>query len=326
MAPAAPKTVYILNGRDDFLRRQARRRILRDLFGDAPPDLAVATFDASAEAAAVLDELRTAPLLSGRRVAVVNDADRFVATHAELLSKVLAGGTTTGVLVLVVDAWPVKPPAARDETDESAPRRRTGRKGPAGPKAALKALAGIVEKVGEVIDCAPPPERALPRWIAGAAKARGKRIAPEAARLLAEWIGADLARLDGEVEKLALFVGDRADIEAEDVAAAVAAVAREVPFALVNAIRAGQTGEALKALDAMMTARGLEFRVLATLAWFCRGELNPKPGRYGQRRSRRVGPERTCRDLRRLLAADVALKTGAEPLATMQRLVTRLCL
>jgi len=325
MARASPKTVYILNGRDGFLRRQARRRILQDLFGDAPPDLAVATFDASAEAAAVLDELRTAPLLSGRRVAIVNDADRFVAAHAELLSKYLARPIGTGALILVVDAWPVKA-AAGSGKDPATPPQPTGRKRPADAKAALKALAGIVETVGEVIDCAPPPERDLPDWIAAAAKARGKRIAPEAAGLLAEWVGADLARLDGEVEKLVLFVGDRPDVVAEDVAAAVAAGAREVPFALVNAIRAGQTGEALKALDAMMTARGLEFRVLATLAWFCRDELNPKPARYGQRRGRGVAPERTCRDIRRLLAADVALKSGAEPLATMQRLVTSLCL
>ena len=62
----------------------------------------------------------------------------------------------------------------------------------------------------------------------------------------------------------------------------------------------------------MLTRPGEEFRVLGMIAWHLRRSAGRTGGSAG--------------DFRTVLTADLALKTGAPPLATMQLLVARLCL
>lgn len=278
-----------MHGQDRYLRQQRRREIIRRFTGDADAELVVASFDASAELSQVLDGLRTAPFLAPRRLVVVDDADKFVSAHRQALERYFAQPASTGSLLLLVDSWP-----------------------------ANTKLAKLASKLGEVIDCSSLPDEQLPEWIADAAGARGKQIGDEAAELLAELIGNDLARLDSELEKLSLYAGRRPVISIEDVSAVVLSTAGPAPFALVNALRAGEVGQALTALDKMLTRRGEEFRVLGALAY----EL-----RQGRTASwRRWRGRAASSGFRRLLAADLAMKTGAGPLAAMQLLVGDLCL
>ena len=69
------KPVYVLHGSDTFLRDTHRAEIIGQAVGDADSQLCVCSFDATAELAEVLDELRTVPFLAPLRIAVVTDAD-----------------------------------------------------------------------------------------------------------------------------------------------------------------------------------------------------------------------------------------------------------
>ena len=308
--PRTPdRPVYVLHGQDVFLQqRRCAELIDRPAEGDdAGPyggseGLAVAKFDASAGLSDVLDELRTAPLLARRRIVIVRDAGKFILEHAGTLVKYLASPTPTATLILLVESWPPKP-----------------LKGQAGKDAAdaLKALTQSVRKVGELVGCSAPSASALPGWISQAARARRKQIAPPAARLLAEWVGADMARLDGEIDKLAIYVGDRKEISTEDVSAVAVAAAGVKPFALTNAIDRRNVRAALTTLSAMLTSRGEEIRTLGMLAWGVRKTLSSA--------GRSARADKARRDTRKLLAADLALKSGADPATTMQLLVMNLC-
>ena len=302
MPEGSISALYVLHGPDEFLRDQHRRRLIDQIVGDADHQLAVAGFDAEAELADVLDELRTAPLLAGHRAVVVRQGDAFVTNHAAALTRYLAKASSTGTLVLIVDAW----------------------KASSRSKEALRAFADLdraARAVGEFIPCSPPEGGQLLRWIVAAAKERGKRMAREAAGLLAAWSGTDLARLDSEIEKLSLYVGSQDDISPADVGAAVAATTSPAPFrALPNAIESRRIGKALTELATLMTARGEEFRVLGMVAW----HLRQRSGAGGRGRGASAG--KLQKDFRHVLAADLAIKTGADPLTTMQMLVTRLCL
>ena len=64
MVSADPKCVYVLYGSDAFLRDETRRALVQRIIGDADPQTAVTHFDAMAELAEVLDELRTLPFLA----------------------------------------------------------------------------------------------------------------------------------------------------------------------------------------------------------------------------------------------------------------------
>lgn len=287
MSEAPFKCVYVLCGPDVYLRRQARRRIARNFTGEADPQLVVTSLDASAELSEVLDALRTPPLTAPRRLVIVDQADEFVTAHRQSLEKYLSRPATRGSLMLVVNSWPGN-----------------------------TRLAKLTRRIGEVIDCSAPGEGELPRWIPAAAERHGKRIADDAADLLAAWIGSDLARLDSEIEKLAIYLGPRRAITADDVEAVVVATAEAARYALSNAIRDGDVPAALEALNKMLTRRGEEFRVLGLIGW--------------QLRRQRSGPARGRSELRRgfrrLLRADLAMKTGADPRTAVQVLVTQLCL
>lgn len=304
--PQTPdRPVYVLHGQDVFLQQQQCAELVRLLTETDEAGLATVKFDASAELSDVLDELRTAPLLAQRRIVIVRDADDFLLKHAESLEKYLASPARTGTLILLVESWPPKMPKTKGQTGKDV-------------SAAVKSLAGVVRKVGELINCSAPSASAVPGWISQTAQARGKQMAPQATRLLAEWVGTDLATLDGEIAKLAIYVGDRKEISVSDVSAVAVAAAGVKPFALTNAIDRRNTRAALTALSAMMTRRGEEIRTLGMLAWGIRKTLSSAP---------RNSPaaDKAGRATRKLLAADLAVKTGADPVATMQLLVMNLC-
>ena len=183
-----------------------------------------------------------------------------------------------------------------------------------------------VAEVGEAFDCSSPAAGALPGWIAKAVAPRGKTIAADAARAMAVWIGPDLARLDSEIEKLCLYVGDREEISSADVAAVVTATAGPEPFALTNAIEAGDRRKALEALGSLLNVRGEEFRAMGMIGWMLRSSLQGKKGyRQPRRPAPAAGAAAAIRNFRHALRADLAMKSGADPLTTLQLLVTTLC-
>ena len=316
MAPATTQPVYVLFGDDAFLRDAARKEIVASLIGDADPQVCVASFDATAELADVLDALRTLPLLAPHRAVIVRDADAFVAAYREQIEKYLKAPSDTASLILIVSSWPKNP-----------------------------RLYKIVNRCGKAIDCSVPERGDLGKFLRDAAGRRDKKISPAAADLLQQWIERDLAALTAEIEKLSLYVGERETILPEDVSAVVSATAGPGAFALTNALTAGDGRKALESLDGMLTTRGEEFKVLGMIGWHLR-----KAMRVQQLIAQGSSPDaalRTCRvfygkreflsmlqrrpaavlqnDFRRMIRADLGMKSGAIPVAALQQLVMALC-
>jgi len=319
--PAVPsdevKCVYVLYGNDAFLRDTHRQEIILRVIGDSDPQTCVAAYDATAELAAVLDDLRTLPFLAPRRAVIVRDADAFVSAHRSALEKYLAAPVETACLILMVSSWPKN-----------------------------TRLHKVVAKIGEAIECSLPGHSNLRHWISQAAKRRGKKVAPDAAELLGEWIGRDLAGIDSELEKLSLFVDKRETITLADVSAVVTATAGPAAFALADALTTSDAGAALSALRGMMTTRGEEFRILGMVAWHLRRALQAQQmvaaGQNAEAvvRTIRMPYEkksaftallkrrplsRLQADFRRLIQADRAMKTGTDAMAALQQLVVGLC-
>ena len=315
MAEATVKPVYILHGGDAFLCDAHRREIISQVIGDADPQVSVVSFDATAELADVLDELRTIPFLSPRRAVIVREADAFVSAHREALEKYLNSPSANSVLVLVVTSWP-----------------------------ATTRLYKLVAKIGEVRSCAAVEGANLAKWLAAAAARRGKKLDANAAELLAQWMGNDLAALDQEIEKLSLYVGERGTIKLPDISAVVTAIAGPVAFALTNAITNADTPGAMKALAKMLTRRGNEFAALGSIAWHLRRAMSAQEAicsgtapanaiprmPYQQQNAflamlKRRRLEALRKDLRRLIQTDLAMKSGAPAVGVMQTLVVQLC-
>jgi len=314
MTTVENKPIYVLHGTDTFLRDVHRQEIITALVGDADPQTCVASYDADAELAAVLDDLRTLPFLAPRRVVLVRDADAFITAHRTQLEAYLDTPVETASLILTVSSWPKN-----------------------------TRLYKLVDRVGMTVDCSPAEKGDLGGWLNDAAARRGKKLARDASELLGEWVGLDRASLDGEIEKLSLYVGDRDTITLADVSALVTSTAGPAPFALSDALTASDTRAALTALGQMLTVRGDEFKSLGMIAWHLRRVVKVQQLLAGgksldaaKKSVRMFHPQlgklmkqrpmaKLTGDFRKLLQTDRAMKTGANPTAALQHLVVSLC-
>jgi DNA polymerase-3 subunit delta len=223
------KSVYVVFGEEEFLRTAAVAAIRERVLGKDGDELGLSRFDGkTAGLADVLDELSMLPFLGSRRLVMVQNADDFVSAHRAALERYVEKPHRTGVLLLAVQSWPSNTRLAKMISQNQG---------------------------GLAIDCKPPDERSLAPWCRRWAKERyGKRLATEAAELLVELSGGGLGQLDGELDKLAAYVGERADITAEDVDQLVAAGRVETVWKIIDAATAGDAAVAIGMLNSLTGA------------------------------------------------------------------------
>lgn len=296
------KPVCAVVGKSAFLRREAVDRVIARELDGGDPAINLRRFSGEdASLSEVLDDVRTYSLLGGRRVAIVDEGDEFITKHREALERFVVSGQTTGCLVLLCDSlnagWKI-----------------------------TKAIA----KVGEIIECKPAAGQALEGWLVSRAQSMyGKRLGHQAAARLREHAGNSQEGLDGELCKLSLFVGQRAEITAADVDALVGDYREQTVFAVMDAVADGDVRRALKEWDRVVsTDPAAGGRAIGGLAYSVRRLLEGRK-RYDEgtparamansyfidpatleRRLKRTSVRRCEDQLADLAAADRASKTG----------------
>jgi DNA polymerase III subunit delta len=208
------KPVYALVGDDSFLQMQKLTEILKL----APKDAARIDVDGErAELSEVFDELRSFAMFGGSKIIVMRNGDEFITRFREQLEAYLENPSNSATLVMRVKSLPGN--------------QRVGKS---------------IAKVGVVEKCEPPKPFELPPWIVQRAKSVHRiTISLDAARVLAERIGADLGRLDNEIAKLALVVtGDK--VAVEDVEQSVVFQREQEMWDMTNELAMGKPAEALK--------------------------------------------------------------------------------
>lgn len=208
-------------------------------------------------------------------------------------------------------------------------------------------LETAVARVGKVIHFAPPTAKEMPRWLQQRAKAIGKHLSPQAALFLVDQVGLDLPRLDRELEKLAVYTGDQAEIRPEDIRSAGSTQRSYSVFELLRYVSRQEATQAVVALRKLMLAGEPPLAVLALLTrqirlvWQCRDAS--QRGLPAHEMSRRLGlpsfavkeylveaqrfSETDLRAAHHLLQqADLALKsTGTPAEEILEALVLQLC-
>jgi len=97
-----------------------------------------------------------------------------------------------------------------------------------------------------------PFDNQIPSWISEFAHQRGKNISADASRLMGEYTGSNLMLLDMEMEKLSLFIGDKKDIEEDDIKDAIGFSKQLSPFDLEKYLSKKDLHWSLKALNDMI--------------------------------------------------------------------------
>ena len=212
--------VYFFHGEDDYLKDARTREMV-----DAAVDPATRDFNLEIRRGNELDAetldalLGTPPMLAERRVVVIRDVDKLKKDARALLLRYLDHPARDTVLVLVA---------------------------PAGAKADKPLSERTV-----TVEFAPLTGDRLPKWVAyHATTVLDRAITQDAAALLVEAVGADLAQLAVELEKLASFTPDAID---ESAVAAVVGVRRSESLgALLDAIAARDATAALGLLPGVL--------------------------------------------------------------------------
>ncbi len=242
--------IYVIAGKEDSLVNARCRELLDELL--EPSQRATGLFDAEAASvlvSEVLDELRTVPFLTDKRVVLVKGADSFISDNRPLLEKYFDNPCPTGRLIFTVRTW-----------------------------AAQTKLAKKLSKAGKLIKVTQPKRSELPhRLIKYAGDAHDKKLAKDAAGLLIELTGDELPRLYSEIDKLALFADTEKVITTKHIESLIGHNRLFNAFAVIDAIIAGNVGMAVERLRGMFAQdKSAEFSVVGAFAYHFRKMFNAK--------------------------------------------------
>lgn len=126
-------------------------------------------------------------------------------------------------------------------------------------------LVKAASQHGKVIQSTLPKGKALESWISKRAKGLGVNIAPDAAQLLANFIGNQLRLLANELEKLATYVGEGGTIRSDDVRRLSAQVQEARIFDLTDALAQRNRKQALDILHDLLADGEPPLRLISTI-------------------------------------------------------------
>ncbi len=186
---------------------------------------------------ALFSDAMTVPFLAPRRMVIVEKARDFLGRlnpdqQTRMLSLLGDLPQTTALVLLVEDSLVRK---KREVYWENARKY-------------LWILNWIEQNrdVGAIVDCSLPDEEEMPGWIIKRAKELGGAIRPDAAYLLAGYVGNDTLRAQNELDKLISYAGAGKTVTSEDVVLLTAQDKEGNIFALTDAIGERNSNKAMQ--------------------------------------------------------------------------------
>ena len=157
----------------------------------------------------VLDEVRSYAMLQTYKVVVVQQADPFVQANRASLERYAAAPVDHATLVLACGRWyPGK-------------------------------LDKIIAKAGALIRCDPPKKEAVERWLVDRCREmHGRKLTREAAMMLVERLGCDMARLATELDKVMLLAGESESIDGTLIASVTGRTSDDEAYAVQHSLLA----------------------------------------------------------------------------------------
>ena len=251
----------------------------------------------------LFDFLLTAPFLGEKRLAVLWAVDELSKDEQSSLLAFLEKKISTAELIL--------------ESGQSSIKKNSF-------------LVQLGEKCRQT-PCYTPFDKDLPRWVEGRAQKRFKQIESQAARLVIERIGKDLASLDMAIEQLALLGGTKTDIELKDVQDLLGKSVQADVFQMIDFIAEGKKASALVVLTSLGKEGSKSYEIMGALVGQLErlrkavrmleasrstqeiaAELKMHPFYFEKflNQARQVSAEKIDWLLRRLLDCDESIKTG----------------
>lgn len=311
--------IYVLQGDEDFLKRQVLVALRERVFSKQTDDVGYSCQAGDkATLSDVVDELETLPFLCARRLVVVESADSFVTKYRAALEKYLGKPAKAGILVLDVRSW-----------------------------TATTRLAKMIDD-DQTIVCKSPPAYKMHDWCVRWARSRhGKQLSAPAARHLVDLVGTEMGVLDQEIAKLAIYAGDATRIDVREVDELVGSSRSANVFAILDAFAEGRKQDAMRVLEQLFEQGEDPIRILGAFSVQLRRLVQvtrlsqqgcsfveaadqagvPPFGRAScEKQLRHLQRNRVDRIYTWLMEADQGIKGGSElaPRQILERLLVRL--
>ncbi len=218
--------VYLLTGEDTYRKQEIISQIRAAL---QPDDFNFYANSADkADMGEVLALANTAPVFSSTRMVVLTGIEKLRKDPKAALLKYVSDPLSTTTLVL---------------THDDSKKMKTE-----------KVLAEACAANGRVADFGELKQAELNVWVKNKLSARGLTGDFDTVDLLCQSVGAELAALENEIEKLFLYTLERESktITKDDVLACIGFSKEENPFELSNAILACNKNKAIKLVDKLL--------------------------------------------------------------------------
>ncbi len=257
--------IYLLYGDETFLIEESLDKLKDIVIGDGLEDFNLDVFyGQQAEPAQVRDVIETLPMMAERRMVIIKEAQDLKDKAWEQFQTVLDNPVDSTVFVVV--------------TNKIDKRK--------------KYIKRIQEK-GVMVEFKRPYDNQVPQWIDYIAKKQGVSLTSEARNLIHQLVGANLTDINSEILKVSQFIGQRNEINGEDVLKVVSKVKVESVFELTKAIGSKDRAKALICLANLLDHGQNEFGVLALVARHLRilklVKQGQREGLAGSKLSQRAG-------------------------------------
>lgn len=332
-APLPKVSTCVVFGPEAYLKRLTLQRLRHRLMaaeGHEDEEVSDHVYDGdSALWRDVADELSTMSLFGGggRRVVVVDDADKFVSNYRDKLEDYVAKTHKSSVLVLVVDAWAANTRLYK-AVDQAGLQIECRLPAPSGKGGAKK---GAKDEVDE--------ERLAGWLVRRTAEVHDAKLARDAAQALIGLIGPELGLLDQELAKLSVLVDRGGAIDVNLVKEHAGGWRTKTTWELIDAATGGDAAESLRQLDQLLQAGQEPIAIMGAVGWslrrfalaarlFERAERQRQPiplakaltdagvSRWGvqlqkaERQMTQIGRQRAGNFYRWLLDVDLSLKSS----------------
>ena len=236
---------YVLAGDEVFLLDRCRAAVLKAFVPADLRDFCLSDFDlTSTSIFEVLDRAQTPSLMAPFQVIFVRNVRQLYTRGAKkdefaAIARYFQSPNPQALLLFVADFLRIPSDARRMELDDKNRYER------------------LTETLGEhcgMVELARVSEEDAMRWAVATAQEAGTRLEPDAARELADALGADMMLVASELEKLLLYATGRGRITLGDVETMVLSAKQRTLYELTDAISARDRVRALALLQGLLNS------------------------------------------------------------------------
>jgi DNA polymerase-3 subunit delta len=210
--------VYLLFGPEDYETEQLEKLLVKRFVTPEMRDFNyIKLFGSDISDKDLVSAAGKYPMMAEYQCVVCTSFDKIKISDKALLAKFFADPVETTVLILRA---------------EKIDKRTT--------------LYKEIQNKGFVFEAKKKYENQIVDWIVAQVNARGGQISRATAEILFGFVGTNLRELDGEIEKILLYLKDEKNISDEDVSAVVGFTRELTAFELANAIAVGNFNTAYK--------------------------------------------------------------------------------